>query len=704
MIQGMTPGCSHYTVNRHLPCYNIRAMTMTAQAIADRLRATPTGPGVYLMRSDAGDVLYVGKASSLRSRLRSYFGSPVNLVPKIRNLVGHIADFEYVVTETEAEALILENTLIKRHKPQYNARLKDDKTYPYIKIDLNEEFPQVYFTRRVQPDGARYFGPFASAGSVRTTMNLLKKLFPYRSCTKAITGTDARPCLEYFIHRCLGPCTGAVSAGEYREIIQQVILFMEGKTERVLLDLKQKMTAAAKNLEYEQAAVLRDQIQAIERVNENQKVVSQGEEDQDVIAVATTSGEAWVEVFFIRHGKLTGRDHFLMIGVQDDEPSQIIAQFLKQFYDAAPYVPREILLQHPLEEDATLIEAWLTDKRDRRVTLRVPERGSKRRLVKMVADNAAQGLQQRAVKWLADTNNLQQATEEVADALNLPRLPQRMECYDISNIQGSNPVGSMVVFEGARPKTSHNRRFQIKSVEGVDDYSMMQEMLRRRFRRLAESRQGRDTRGDGHDGSTTSSESAVPTVGTAGVLGVSPGYSSSTPLSLNKGEGDQVPVLSLPKESEGSHALPKEQSWGIVPDLVIIDGGKGHLAAALQVFLELGLVDTIPLASLAKEREELFVPQDPDPILLPRGSQGLFLVQRIRDEAHRFAITYHRQRRSKSAVRSAIDSVPGIGPKRRRMLVQRFGSAAGIKVASLEELASVPGMTMSLAQKIKEYL
>ena len=679
----MVLGCPHYTVNRLLPCYNIRAMTMTAHAIADRLRATPTRPGVYLMRDDAGEILYVGKAANLRSRLRSYFGSPVSLVPKIRTLVAHIADFDYVVTETEAEALILENTFIKRHKPQYNARLKDDKTYPYIKIDLNEEFPQVYFTRRVQLDGARYFGPFASAGSVRTTMNLLKKLFPYRSCTKAITGTDPRPCLEYYIHRCLGPCTGAVSAGEYREVIQQVILFMEGKTERVLRDLKQKMMTAAKNLEYEHAALLRDQVQAIERVNENQKVVSQGEEDQDVIAMATTSGEAWVEVFFIRHGKLMGSDHFLMVGIQDDEPSQIIGQFLKQFYDAAPYVPREILLQHPLEEDAILIEAWLTQKRDRRVTLRVPERGAKRRLVQMVADNAAQGLQQRAVKWLADTNNLQQAMEEVSDALNLPRLPQRMECYDISNIQGSSPVGSMVVFQEGRPKTSHYRRFQIKSVEGVDDYSMMQEMLRRRFRRLAESRQGRDTSGNGHDSSTASSESAVQTVGTAGVLG---------------------PALSLSKEGEDPPAPPKKQSWGIIPDLVLIDGGKGHLTAALQVFLELGLVDIIPLASLAKEREELFVPQDPDPILLPRGSQGLFLVQRIRDEAHRFAITYHRQRRSKGAARSAIDSVPGIGPKRRRMLVQRFGSAAGIKAASLEELASVPGMTMRLAQKIKEYL
>ena len=631
---------------------------MTAEAVADRLRATPTGPGVYIMRSGAGDVLYVGKAANLRSRLRSYFGSAAGMAPKIRNMVGRIADFEYVVTETEAEALILENTLIKRHKPQYNARLKDDKTYPYIKIDLNEDFPQVYFTRRVKDDGARYFGPFASAGSVRTTMSLLKKLFPYRSCTKVITGTDPRPCLEYYIHRCIAPCIGVASKEEYREVVQQVILFMEGKTERVLRDLKKGMTAAADNLEFERAGLLRDQTRAIERVNENQKVVSQGGEDQDVVALATTRSEAWVEVFFIRHGKLTGRDHFLMEGTQDDEPSEITGQFLKQFYDTAPYVPREILLQHQPTEDASLIEEWLTKKRGRRVALREPERGAKRRLVQMVADNATQGLQQRAVKWLADTNNLQQAMEEVAEALNLPRPPQRMECYDISNIQGTNPVGSMVVFEDARPKTSHYRRFQIRSVEGVDDYAMMQEMLRRRFRRLSEQLRAS---GNGHEESDTESD--------------------------NRGERP-----------------PKEETWGMVPDLVVIDGGKGHLTAALQVFLELGLVDTIPLASLAKEREELFVPQTPDPILLPRGSQGLFLVQRIRDEAHRFAITYHRGRRSKGAVKSAIDSVPEIGPKRRRMLIRRFGSVGGIKAATVEELASVPGITVRLAQKVKEYL
>ena len=633
---------------------------MSQQAVRERLQATPTKPGIYLMRSSSGEVLYVGKAANLRNRIRSYFGSPVNLAPKIRKMVGHVADFEYVVTESEAEAVILENTFIKRDRPRYNARLKDDKTYPYIKIDLNEEFPQVYFTRRVLQDGARYFGPYASAGSIRKTMNLLKRLFPYRSCTKAITGTDARPCLEYYIHRCVAPCIGNVTREEYREVVQQVILFMEGRTEHVLRDLKQKMHAASEALEFERAAILRDQVQTIERVNEAQKVVSLKRGDEDVIALAQSGGEAWVEVFFIRNGKLTGRDHFLMEGTQDEQPAHVLDQFVKQFYDTAPHIPGEVVLQHPLEDTVT-IQAWLTQKRGHRVRLHVPQRGEKRRLVKMVAENAAQGLQQRAVKWLADSGNLQQAMEEVHAALNLPRLPKRIECYDISNIQGSNPVGSMVVFEDGRPKSSHYRRFQIKDVQGVDDYSMMQEMLRRRFKRLSEQ-----VRASGSNGQSAETENGT-------------------------------------NETVGS-AKAKNEAWGIIPDLVIIDGGKGHLSAVLQVFLELGLMDTVPLSSLAKENEELYVPHDPDPILLPRGSQGLFLVQRVRDEAHRFAITYHRQRRSKSAVKSAMDSVPGIGPKQKRMLLRRFGSLAGVREASLEELASVPGMTVRLAQKMKEHL
>ena len=623
----------------------------------ERLKATPAKPGVYLMRDNSGDVLYVGKAAGLRSRVSSYFASSANLPRKIVNMVGKVADYEYIVTESEQEALILECNLIKEHQPPFNARLKDDKSYPFIKIDVSEDFPQVYITRRVNKDGSRYFGPFASAGSVRRTLNLLKKLFPYRSCTKTITGNDARPCLDYHIHRCIGPCIGAVDKQEYAEVIDQVILFLEGKTNKVVGSIKRCMLDAADSLEFEKAAVLRDQLTAIEKVNEGQKVLHLTSENVDVIATAPGSREAWVEVFFIRQGKLIGRDNFLMAGTQDDEPNKILTAFVKQFYDATPYVPPRILLQHPLEEADSIVK-WLREKRKGNVRLHVPQRGEKRRLVQMVAENAEQGLEQLRVKQTSDTAAMDAAMLELQEALSLPYPPKRIECYDISNIQGTNAVGSMVVFEDAKPKKAHYRRFQIKSVKGVDDYSMMREMLTRRFKRLSQSRKPREL--DALEGDV---ESAV----------VSNGNASS------------------------------KNAWGIEPDLVLIDGGKGHLGAALQVFLELGIND-IPLASLAKENEELFIPMMSESILLPRNSQGLYLVQRARDEAHRFAITFHRERRSKKSVQSALDLVPGIGPKRKRMLIRRFGSVRGVSSASVDEIAAVPGMTLSLARSVKNYV
>ncbi len=616
-----------------------------------RLKATPTKPGVYIMRSKTGEALYVGKAASLRSRVSSYFTPSANHPRKIATMVRKIADFEYIVTESEQEALILECNLIKQHQPPYNARLKDDKSYPFIKIDVSEDFPQVYITRHVRRDGSRYFGPFASAGSVRRTLNLLKKLFPYRSCTKTITGNDARPCLDYHIHRCVGPCIGAVDRSEYADVIEQVILFLEGKTNKVVRGIKKRMLAAAEELEFEKAAVLRDQLTAIEKVHEGQKVLHLTSENVDVIAAAPGSREAWVEVFFIRQGKLIGRDNFLMHGTQDDEPQKILTAFVKQFYDATPYVPPRILVQHPLD-DVDAIEAWLRSKRTSKVRVYQPQRGEKRRLVAMVAENAEQGYEQLRIKQMSDSAAMHAAMSELQEALSLPHPPKRIECYDISNIQGTNAVGSMVVFEDAKPKKAHYRRFEIKSVQGVDDYSMMREMLTRRFNRI-----GRRN-----------------------------GKSATQP------------------SEQAANDANRKSAWGIIPDLVLIDGGKGHLGAALQVFLELGINDTIPLASLAKENEELFVPQMNEPIVLPRNSQGMYLVQRARDEAHRFAITYHRQRRSKKSVQSALDLVPGIGPKRRKMLIRRFGSVRAISGASVEEVAAVPGMTMTLARKVKDYV
>ena len=603
----------------------------------ERLNRTPVSPGVYLMQNDAGEILYVGKASNLRTRLRSYFSRSPDISPKIKALVSSLTDFNFIVTESEQEALILECNLIKEHQPRFNSRLKDDKSYPFIKIDTSEEFPQVYITRNVEScSKAKYFGPFASAGSVRKTLSLIKKLFPYRSCTKTITGNDSRACLDFHINRCVGPCIGAASKEDYGEIIKQVELFLEGNTKQIVNSITNKMNAAAQNLEFEKAATLRDQVIAIEKVNEGQKVLSLDSKNIDIIGCSLWSSEAWVEVFFIRQGKLIGRDNFLMeVGQEDDLPT-IQNAFINQFYRVTPYIPPLILTQFPSTDESNTLENLLSYNRGAKVKILNPKRGERKKLVDMVVENASKGMDQLKVTRFTELDNDDTAMSEIQEALNLPDKPARIECYDISNIQGTNSVGSMVVFENGSPKTSEYRRFQIKTVEGVDDYSMMREMLSRRFKRL------------------------------------------------------------IDKD-------PDQSSWVKQPNLVLIDGGKGHLGAALQVFLELGIRD-VPLASLAKENEEIFVPQTPEPIVLPRNSHGLFLMQRARDEAHRFAITYHRRKRSKSTFRSSLDLVPGVGPKRRKQLLRKFGSVSKIREAELGDIASTPGITISLAKQIKSYI
>ncbi len=693
---------------------SVRARNRVEDGFAERVKALPTAPGVYLMKDEGGRVIYVGKAASLRNRVRSYFQTPYGKEPKIKVMVSHIADFEYIVAETESEALLLENLLIKQHKPAYNSRLKDDKTYPYIKIDPREDFPQLYFTRRVQADGARYFGPFASASSVRRTMDLLKKLFPYRSCTKVITGEDERPCLEYHIHRCVGPCIGAVDREEYGEVIHQVIQFLEGESDEVLAALQMRMESAAGELRFEEAAMLRDQVRAIESVSENQKVVSARVDDEDVIALAIDQGEVWAELFQVRRGRVVGRDHFLMEGAEAEEPAQVLERFVQQYYDASSAIPPALLVEHEMEY-AELLEDWLTEKRAaaqagenggqsrraaRRVRIAAPQRGAKRKLVAMVAANAKEGLAQRRIKWLSQSDKVLQALAELQEALSLPALPTRIECYDISNIQGSNAVGSMVVFEDGKPQTGQYRRFRIKGVEGPDDYASMQEMLRRRFKRLGELRAagaatgGADAAGDARAAEAPPSDADA--LGTARVK--------------RRRRRPKTGVMAAAAYANGREGAASERrgadgggAWGIVPTLVLIDGGKGHLNAVQQVFLELGVTD-VPLASLAKQREEIFLPHMAEPVLLPRSSQGLYLVQRVRDEAHRFAITYHRQRRSKSATRSALDEAPGIGPKRKRALLRRFGSVAGLRAATLEEIASVEGMSRASAERLMEKL
>jgi excinuclease ABC subunit C len=591
------------------------------------------------MHRDAkGGVLYVGKSSSLRNRLRSYFGSKKNLDAKTFELVNRIADFEYIVTESEQEALLLENSLIKKHKPRFNVRLKDDKTYPYIKVDLTEDFPRVYVTRRTANDGARYFGPFASAGSVRKTLDLLKRLFPYRSCTKAITGTDDRPCLEYHIKRCVAPCTGYASQIDYKEVIDQVLLFLEGNTKEVVSALESAMLEASESLEFERAGALRDRLRAIERVYEGQKVVGLGKENLDVIGAAFGGEEAWVEVFFVRHGNLTGRDHFTMTGTRDESGKEILERFIEQFYSSASHVPRSILTPEDVDAEGKIVD-WLRHRREGPVDISVPQRGAKRRLIQMVTDNASQGLEQLKLKWISDTDRMESAMYELQEQLNLSDLPHRIECYDISHIQGTNTVASMSVFQDGKPLSRDYRRFKIKTHDGNDDFASMREVLTRRFKRLKNAKEGGE-------------ESA---------------------------------------------------SFAAVPDLVLIDGGKGQLSSAVEAMLHLGLQD-IQLASIAKREEEIFLPELAEPVIMPRNSQALFLLQRARDEAHRFAITFHRNLRGKSSVKSALDLVPGIGPKRRKVLIKTFGSVKGIREASEDDLAAAPGMTKKLATQIKEHL
>jgi len=552
--------------------------------------------------------------------------------------VSRIADFEFIVTESEQEALLLENSLIKKHKPRFNIRLKDDKTYPYIKVDLAEEFPRVYVTRRTANDGARYFGPFASAGSVRKTLDLLKRLFPYRSCTKTITGNDDRPCLEFHIKRCVAPCTGFASVADYSKVIDQVLMFLEGNTKEVVAELESAMLKASQGLEFERAGALRDRLKAIERVYEGQKVVGMGKENLDVISAAYGGEEAWVEIFFVRQGNLIGRDHFVMSGTRDESGNEILARFIEQFYSSASHVPRRILIPEKINREPVITE-WLQTRRDGPVQITVPERGPKRRLVQMVSDNAIQGLEQLKLKWISDTNRMESAMSELQEQLNLPKLPKRIECYDISHIQGTNTVASMSVFEDGKPLSSDYRRFKIKSHDGNDDFASMKEVLTRRFKRLKNAREG--------------------------------------------GE--------------------ENTSFAASPDLVLIDGGKGQLSSAVEAMLFLGLQD-IQLASIAKREEEIFLPDAAEPVIMPRNSQALFLLQRVRDEAHRFAITFHRNLRGKYSVKSALDLVPGVGPKRRKMLIRTFGSVKGIREASEEQLAAAPGMTAKVAQQIKEHL
>jgi excinuclease ABC subunit C len=556
-------------------------------------------------------------------------------------LVASIIDIDFIVTASELEALILESNLIKRHKPKYNVRLKDDKRYPYIKVTWQEDFPKVLIVRRMKQDGARYFGPFTAAWAVQQTLHTLRRVFPYLTCNRVITGHDERACLYLDIDLCLGPCVGAANREEYRAMIDRFCRFLEGKADEIVAGLEAKMQAASEQWDFEQAAVYRDQLDAIQRVIERQKIVSTAMADQDVVAFARADGDACVQVFFIRHGRLIGREYFVLDGTAEETDTEVVASFVKQFYDEAAYVPPEILLAHEIDE-ALIIQEWLRSRRGNKVLLKVPRRGHKRDLVKMAAENATETLSHLRAQWLVDEGKQARALGELQEHLALDNPPNRIECYDISTTQGTATTGAMVVFVKGVPRKSDYRRFRIRTVEGTDDYASMREMLRRRFRRITEQK-------------------------------------------------------SQDQKAPGG----KESAWHLLPDLLVVDGGKGQLNVALEVLDEFGLRDQIPAVGLAKQEEEVFVPDQSVPLQLPRSSEGLFLMQRVRDEAHRFAITYHRKLRGKQTIVSQLDGVPGIGPKRRSALLKHFGSIDAIRAATVEELAAVPSMTRKAAEQLK---
>ena len=615
------------------------------EQILAQLATLPNKTGCYLMKDGGGKVIYVGKAVNLRSRVRSYFHSPAQLDNKTRILVDHIKNIEWIVVASELEALILEMNLIKRHRPQYNVRLKDDKRYPYIKVHWADPFPKVTVTRQMQEDGSRYFGPYTSVWAVHKTLDVLRRIFPYLTCDRVITGQDERACLYFDIKLCTAPCIGKIDQAAYRQMISDLCDFLNGRTESIVARLNQEMEQASVDLRFEKAAAIRDQLEAISSVVERQRVVSTDYADSDVLAMARSEQEACVQVFFIRGGKLIGREYFMMENTAELPDADVLAEFIKQYYDQAANVPPEVLLPHEVEE-AQVIRQWLSKRRgDGGVEIRIPHRGQKRALIKMAAENAAETLAALQAQWQASAHRQTEALVQIEEALQLPRAAQRIECYDISNTQGTAAVGSMVVFERGVANHKLYRRFNIKSVQGPDDFASMQEVLSRRFKRWQ----------------AAAEDSPLP--------GAKP-----------------------------------DPAFSQLPDLVIVDGGKGQLARAVAVFEEVGLLGKVPLVALAKQGEELFLPNRAQGILLPRNSQGLFLLQRIRDEAHRFAITAHRARRTRSGIASQLDEIPGIGPKRRRALLKAFGSIESLRQASVDQLTTVQGITPALAESIKGHL
>ena len=607
--------------------------------IRERLRAVPDAPGVYLFRDGKGQVIYVGKAVRLRDRLRSYFTPGyAQLNARIADLVQRVYDFEFVVAANEVEALVLECNLIKHYRPRFNIRLKDDKNYLYLKIPVQDDFCRVHYVRRMQDDGALYFGPYTSSQSLRGTVKSIRRLLPFRTCSADIF-KQGKVCLDFHIKRCPGPCEGRISADDYRARINEVALFMEGRSDRLARQLRERMETASERLDYENAARYRDQLHSVESIADRQKVLTHGRDDQDLIAYARAARDVFVEVAYIRQGKMVGHDGHALEGAGEAPEPELLRGFLVQYYGSATHLPRAVVLPGPVEEPE-LVQDWLAQRRGGPVRVEHAQRGRKRALLNQLTDTAAEELRQLRIQADYDRSRTEPMLLALAEALDLTDPPRRVECYDISNIQGSSAVGSMVVFEDGRPRNEHYRSFRIRSTEGPNDFAMLQEVLRRRFERL-EAAERRET---------------------------------------SSAAGDV--------------------SFSSRPDLIIIDGGKGQLSAAMEVLEELGYAD-IPTFGLAKEREELYAPGRSEPIVQEHDSPGMFLVQRIRDEAHRFAITAHRKARSRRALSSPLDSVEGIGPARKRKLLRTFGSIQALRDAPVEEIVAA-GVPEGVAARLKE--
>lgn len=594
-----------------------------SEKIKNALATLPEKPGVYLMHDASGKIIYVGKAVVLKNRVRSYFRNLASHTPKVKAMVSKIAEFETIVTSSEIEALILECNLIKKYRPRYNISLKDDKSYPYLKVTLQEEFPRVFATHRVSKDGAKYYGPYADVTAMRSTLKLLKGIFPIRSCK---TMNPERPCLNYHIKRCLAPCHGNISREEYAEMIKAICMTLDGRTNELERELKGKMQEAAENYAFEEAARLRDQVQAIQRLNEEQKAVTNNGGDMDIIGLGQDKTGLCLQLFFVRKGKLVGRDNFFLQD-EGEELNLVIEAFVKQYYNEVAFIPKEIVVPYlPIEEERQLIQLWLSEKAEKKVELLLPKRGTKKELLQLAGDNAVKLLEERLRKGSLAIKNDEQAAEELQQALTMEKPLERMDCFDISHNQGSETVASMVVFRNGSISKKDYRHYKIESAEGKpDDFKSMQEVVYRRYSKYED-----------------------------------------------------------------------------LPSLIVIDGGKGQLNSALEVIYGLGLQD-IPVVGLAKREEEIFVPGRSESILLDKDSAALHLIQRIRDEAHRFAITYHRKRLRKHNLVSVLDHVEGIGPKRRQALWRNFKTLEAMKLAEVEQLAAVEGMNLKAAQTLYDF-